>query len=381
MPLCLRRAAYGRADGKAAGTPALSIVEDEVGLLFERAFAREMTAGGRPLLRDWIEGLERLEKTLKQCSANPSHWHRNDTACPWCPMEGATGVQLFPFVVGITASDVNVDELWRQAEALSHPGQPPAINVPMVQASQAARSAAAANHNRKVIASVVARIMIAISVLAGLPSPLQVVLFVGGISAFFGLLRLFDKSQAVRNFEITKNTASARWTDMQRQWEERTSPRPFEQKKAELANTHRALKEVPNLRLRKLDQLQQNQRAIQLTAFLDQYEIRREKISGIGPGRKQTLQSYGIETAADLNSTAITRVPGFGAKMADKLLAWRGSLEKRFRFDPIKAIDPREIRRVEQEILVERRAWKSGFDSALRSLDKPACKSSRRVST
>jgi DNA-binding helix-hairpin-helix protein with protein kinase domain len=346
---------------KPPGTPALSIVGDEVGFLFERAFASEMIAGGRPLPRDWIEGLERLEKTLKQCSANPSHWHRNDTACPWCPMEGTTGVQLFPVVVGITASEVDIDALWRQVEALIHPGQPPAINVPAVQASQAARSAGAANHNRKVVASVVAGIMMAVSLLAGLPSPLPIVLFVGSIGAFFGLLRLLDKSEAVRNFEVTKNIASASWSDMQRQWEERTSPRAFEQKKAELVNTRRALSEVPNLRLRKLDQLRQNQRAIQLTAFLDQYEIQRAKISGIGPGRKQTLQSYGIETAADLNSAAITRVPGFGSKMADKLLGWRGSLEKRFRFDPAKAIDPRETMRVEQEVLIERRRLEERF--------------------
>jgi DNA-binding helix-hairpin-helix protein with protein kinase domain len=107
--------------------------------------------------------------------------------------------------------------------------------------------------------------------------------------------------------------------------------------------------------------VRQNQRAIQLTAFLNQYEIQRAKISGIGPGRKQTLQSYGIETAADLNSATITRVPGFGSKMADKLLAWRGSLEKRFRFDPAKFIDPREVMRVEQEVLVERRRLEERF--------------------
>jgi hypothetical protein len=37
-------------------------------------------------------------------------------------------------------------------------------------------------------------------------------------------------------------------------------------------------------------------------------------------------------------------------------LAWCLSLEKRFRFDPTKGIDPREIIRVEQEVLLERRA-------------------------
>jgi DNA-binding helix-hairpin-helix protein with protein kinase domain len=340
---------------KPPGTPALSIVGDEVAFLFERVFAKEMIAGGRPTPRDWIEGLGRLEKTLKQCSTNPSHWHRNDTSCPWCPMEGATGVPLFPVIADIAASAVNIDALWRQVEALPHPGQPPAINAPPVQASQAAKSTGLANHNRKIIASVVAGIMIALSVLAGLPSPMPFLLFVGGIGAFFGLLSLLDKSSAVRSFEVAKNTTSAMWTDIQKQWQERTNPRAFEQKKVDLQNIRRSLGEIPSLRLKKLDQLRQNQRAIQLATFLDQYEVERAKISGIGPGRKQTLQSYGIETASDLNFAAIIRVPGFGEKTAANLLAWRGSLERKFRFDPSKATDPREIARVEQEVLVERR--------------------------
>ena len=100
------------------GTPPLSIVGDEVGFMFERAFAKEMTGGGRPTPRDWFESLERLEKSLKRCSANPSHWHRNDTPCPWCPIEGATGVILFPSITGFTKSTINLDALWHQIEAL-----------------------------------------------------------------------------------------------------------------------------------------------------------------------------------------------------------------------------------------------------------------------
>jgi hypothetical protein len=118
---------------KPPGTRALSIVGDDVAFLFERAFAKEMIAGGRPTPRDWIDSLELLEKTLKQCSANPSHWHRNDTSCPWCPMEGATGVPLFPVIADIAASAVNIDALWLQVEALPHPGQPPAFSTPAAQ--------------------------------------------------------------------------------------------------------------------------------------------------------------------------------------------------------------------------------------------------------
>ena len=42
-------------------------------------------------------------------------------------------------------------------------------------------------------------------------------------------------------------------------------------------------------------------------------------ISGIGPGRKATLQSYGIETAEDINDQAVLAVPGFGDGLTSRL--------------------------------------------------------------
>jgi DNA-binding helix-hairpin-helix protein with protein kinase domain len=44
--------------------------------------------------------------------------------------------------------------------------------------------------------------------------------------------------------------------------------------------------------------------------FLDRFEIERATIPSIGPGRKQTLSSYGIETAADIKESEIAKVPG-----------------------------------------------------------------------
>jgi DNA-binding helix-hairpin-helix protein with protein kinase domain len=347
------------------GTPALSIVGDDIAFLLERAFAPEMIPGGRPSPLDWVESLGRLEKDLKQCSVSPSHWHRREQSCPWCPMEGATGVALFPFVTPVAGAGFNLEALWRQIESIQHPGPPPAIATPVVQPSQAARRVGAANHTRKIAASVVGGIMIAAAVLGGLPGIAPFVLFVGGIAAFFALLNLLDKSQDVRAFSAAENQAAASWRQMEQQWQSKVGPQTFDQKKHQLTDIRRQLGEVANLRLRKLDELKRNQRAIQLADFLDQFEIQQAKISGIGPGRTQTLESYGIETAADLTSAAIAKVPGFGPKMQANLMDWRQSLERKFRFNPNKAIDPRDIARVEQEILVGRQqleqALRSGF--------------------
>jgi hypothetical protein len=80
-----------------------------------------------------------------------------------------------------------------------------------------------------------------------------------------------------------------------------------------------------------------------------------------------------------LNSATISSVPGVGSKLADKPLAWRGSL-KTIPLWPQKAIDPREIMRVEQEVLVERRRLEEQFDSALPSINRSTHKSLQQAS-
>jgi DNA-binding helix-hairpin-helix protein with protein kinase domain len=94
------------------GTPPLTIVDDDVARLFERAFARETIQGGRPEPSMWASALETLEKRTKQCAAHPSHWYlSNLQLCPWCRMEGETGVSLFPWIAQQTGIPFNLEAL------------------------------------------------------------------------------------------------------------------------------------------------------------------------------------------------------------------------------------------------------------------------------
>jgi DNA-binding helix-hairpin-helix protein with protein kinase domain len=122
-----------------------------------------------------------------------------------------------------------------------------------------------------------------------------------------------------------------------------------------LQTLRRDWSDIPNLRLRKLDELNRQRRERQLARFLDGYEIEDARISGIGPGRKQTLESYGIETAADIEKLNSIGVPGIGRVLQSNLFEWRDSLVQRFRFDPRRAVDPQDIAKVEQEVLLEKK--------------------------
>lgn len=330
-------------------TPELAIVGPEVSLLFERAFARENIAGSRPTARDWIAGLTTLEKDLKQCSTNTSHWHHKATTCPWCPIERATGSVLFSSVVrpGAPLSSFDLTSIWRQIEAVAHPGAAPAIH-----GTQTPQSASKDGWSFKSAAPW----MVAVGfVLAG---------FNGGGGWMFALalgsyaaltVMLAANKEKLKAAEERKRLAQTAWTSAVSDWNAQAGPSSFELRRQELEMLKRRLEALPARRSERLEQLRRNQRQLQLDRFLDLFKIEKAKIDGIGPGRKQMLESYGIETAADIKHGAIEAVPGFGPKMQQRLMKWRATVEAKFRFDPNKGIDPRDAAKVEADILAERK--------------------------
>jgi DNA-binding helix-hairpin-helix protein with protein kinase domain len=100
--------------------------------------------------------------------------------------------------------------------------------------------------------------------------------------------------------------------------------------------------------------LQAAVRERQLHKFLDTFFIHDHSIPKIGAGRKATLASYGIETAADIDPNKIIGISGFGASLTNELVQWRKSLESKFKFDPSRGIDPADIAALNQKFRQER---------------------------
>jgi DNA-binding helix-hairpin-helix protein with protein kinase domain len=348
------------------GTPPLSIVGDEVAFLFERAFAQQMIQGGRPEPIEWVQALSNLEKRLKQCGANPSHWHHNATSCPWCPMEASNGVELFPFVYNTTTgSTLDLTTLWRQIGALNGPGPTPEIQPRSPQPSEEALALAGSYRRANVLAFGLALIVGAVGVFGGLNAPAPLLILFGALLSFFGARKWLDKSSDIYKFRDAQARTQSVWLQAHKQWTERTGSRSFDEKKQALLRLKQAIEYLPTLRTTKLDQLRKSLKQAQLIRFLDQFEIDKAQLDGIGDGRKRTLQSYGIETAADLLNTAVESVPGFGPVLCGTLYNWRRSLEAKFTFNPATGVDRRDIDKIEHEITNERRkleqAVRDGF--------------------
>ena len=102
--------------------PALAGMSPGIATLFERAFSRQATNGhARPSPGDWIVALDAAGKQLVRCKREPNHFYVSASpSCPWCQVEGATGVVLFNIAIlpTIDADRFDIVTVWRAIQTI-----------------------------------------------------------------------------------------------------------------------------------------------------------------------------------------------------------------------------------------------------------------------
>jgi len=336
--------------------PTLADVTPEVADLFERAFtAKPASFMDRPGAVEWLGALSRFEATLVVCRSNSAHHHpKACPTCPWCRLEAGTGATLFlssETIQRVAArGNFDLDAAMAAIERVLGPGAAPDPSASMpitagLTPSPGAVRARAARRDRRTWASLI-----------GVAS---ILLMLNGIpAAFFGLLvagaLAIGGGNPLEPLVAAKVSAERVWQSALRDWQHEVGPSRFDNKKAELiklAAEHRAL--IAHERHR-LAVLEQERPTRQLTQFLERHLIAKAEIDGIKQGRKATLASYGIETAADVTQHQVRTVPGFGRVLTQKLMDWRNSMERGFVFDPAIRTDPKAIQQVKDEIATRR---------------------------
>src|SRR5690606_15090856 len=86
----------------------------------------------------------------------------------------------------------------------------------------------------------------------------------------------------------------------------------FEKARITLDRVKTACAELDGKKHQEVRALHQHAREHQLEAYLRNCFISNARIQGIGPTRIATLESFGIETAFDVNFHTASLVPGFG---------------------------------------------------------------------
>lgn len=340
------------------GTPALSDFSRSIAHSFERAFSRE-DRDSRPTAQEWVQALTELENSLSACKANPLHYFPKDAeGCPWCEMEQQVGTVLFlPFVPGaeITvhpfdpgASGFNLEEIWNRIQSVKcvrridlKPLTTSITLAPSVEAT------ATNSSNYKVwyrIGSFVAGVALAAFVPAAWIFWLPLILY--GVFASSEKQRP-DGEPFLRKYR----EAEARRLTAQMDWYRRVGIDELESLRTTLEESARAYRNLSSEEKSQVDKYNSGRRSHQLHAFLDDFEIRDARIKGVGPAKQAVLDSYGVETAADVSLERLLTVPGFGPVNSKGLLDWRRKIEARFVFNSqSNERDKQEIARIRTAI-------------------------------
>jgi DNA-binding helix-hairpin-helix protein with protein kinase domain len=344
-----------------------------VARLFSDAFSRLGSTSERPTARDWVDALEGMKASLRVCPT--ANWHQYPgglMACPWCSLEAQTGVRLFGLRITTYSPGGAVDlgELWQAVISIPGPESDPMLPSSRPwQAPAGVKLPSKALKNVRKILSVTFGCMGMVSC-SLLPMQNEVLWVVVAYVLALGIAFAVWPRLSAKERETTKATYSAaqgQWAKALACWQREASKVIFDQKLSELQKARAELADMPKIRERRLAKLEAERETRQKEYYLDRFRIDRARIAGIGVARIAMLISYGIETAADIDSAKIRQIPGFGDTLTDKLVLWRHGHERNFRFNPKEPVLRQDIEAVDRELSSRRMilisALKSGPDT------------------
>lgn len=348
----------------------LEHVAPRVAMFFRRAFGREGQHDGRPKAAAWVRELDLMRAQLRRCSANPSHAHLW-ASCPICTIEAATGRLLFLPPAGAAFDFVSrAEALWREIEAIDlgeQGGAPPRPERFPV----AARSAELGPNWRRIAAVGVGLPVAVAGVILGaviFPDQVLFVLLAGAL-ALVGLMRFKPEHPEIPKRRAALAEAESTYRELLTRWQDGGSPKVFREEKEKLKWIHFELvDQLPRKHKAALAEAKAKVHALALQRFLERFELRPGEVPGIGEGRVKTLNSFGIESAADITAVALESVPGFGSKLTRELLAWRK--EKERQFSPPRDLQPDRaaLAQVEASIVQQARALLARLEAGKQQL-------------
>jgi len=364
------RFAYG-ADSKSRGvepppkTLALDIASGPIVNLFRRAF---LAVDTRPSASEWRESLQNLQKNLKRCLGNRAHhYYRELHTCPWCAMEAIIKKPIFelPTKQADGRGDVRILDLAAIERRIASNKFNSSSTLPLPNFSVSTIQDQARDHSD----------LIFNSTLIGIISGSLWLMFVG-TKVFHPFVALLPASL------ISSIVSLALWSwhgkpkkevqvaleelgrvgdelrDLKEQWKKATDSTLFFREKSRLQDLIQQYRKLDDDVRQRLQQLENNKRDSQLREYLGRFRIdtavERGEIPKIGTSRLQALLSFGIETAADIESAAIFQVPGFGAVFTQNLMSWRTRKEQSFKFDSNKGVSSSEQQMIHDQSSLKR---------------------------
>ncbi|MDO5757074.1 MAG: hypothetical protein Q4P24_06105 [Rhodobacterales bacterium] len=317
------------------GALTLDMFPDVVARAFENAFG--LTPGARTSAVDWIRALNSLEGSLNRCSKVKTHYYPSAAGgCVWCKLTGNSGFDMFP---DLTAVEPNIpsdargtEQAIREILAFRFPtvaGLLPPAATPR-GASGALREAKSGKRGR----AFAGLLMMGGAVAGFIYAAAAWFVWVG--LAIWGWATFSDRDVETGPFQKAFKDADERVQRELNAFVQRNGMTEVVKVRGDLDATISRYKGHDDVLAREIMVMKSNRESRQRQAYLDRFSIRRANISGTGPAKTATLISIGIETAADVNRSAVLPVPGFGDVMTSKLVAWRRGHGSRFKYELVK---------------------------------------------
>lgn len=313
------------------GTLSLSQISKRVADLFKLAFFSLK----RPEAKEWIEALEDLSDSLRQCPVHIGHHYFNGlVVCPWCDIESKTGLLLFPFISGKEfANEFNIFTVEQLLANLEIPQNLPAR--PLIAWSFPPPSAEAVQvyqQSRNTFIGL-GLIEIWLVIVISFISPGCGFVFGMVIMALFLAVRHSFVNDGIGRLKKELYDARAGWEYFENEWRNYKNDQDFT---LDIEKVRHKVNDYQSLQQEKQTQTKQLTDAAfqyQLTIYLQSFIPAEAKIWGIEDEQLKTFKRFGLKTAADINEWRLNSF-GFDDKTKDLLLRWRRKLESEFEFDP-----------------------------------------------
>lgn len=352
-------------------TISINAVPEEVFELFQRAFIKEQ----RPKALEWVLALGRLRTRLKSCS-NPFHkYYEVLSSCPLCEVESKTGIVLFNYTGAVSGTQriFIITAILKEIGSIQGPGElPPIPSKTSVKSSPAKEYISYRNkrRNRGVLSVFTAAAGILTIVITGIESTVGILLMIGSLAAA-GFMVVSGRGEYLKILKKTRAEFNRAGIDLDmyiNEWYDTASDKKFNNLKSELLKLVEEYNNLTAKGQRMIREAEANLRKYQFQKFLDSFRIYDAKIDKINHTKKATLQSYGIETAGDIDPRYLAVIPGIGPKYANNLIEWRRKIESRFVFNPNKGVDRFQLSEIHKKINDEKLKLETELSSGVSQL-------------
>ena len=337
------------------GSVTANALSPKIRQFFEQAFSRNGVTGVRPTSKEWISALEELLAKLKVCHINLGHHYLSSlTVCPWCEIEAKNNFVVFPVIAQNAQVTFNVTALWKQLLELREVRPEPAlpertsIHISLSEEAKTIRTKLNARKIKECFFCGGIAFITCLVIPSFAPFVLPATLFWRYLA--FKKIKAQLTSKVVQHLEIAKTN----WDAFCINWKARVDGTSFNMAKQKLQSLKQKYDSLPQERQYHLRNLWSHHTQQQLIQHLDRYRIATACLDGFGPGRISTLQSYGIETAGDIDEKRLMILSGFGEKLIGRLLDWRRQCESLFTFDPAQTNTQSIIAGIDRDMAIKR---------------------------